>query len=241
MLARRESEKGLDGSGVLMMGVDILPSELPREASEHFGDALLPFVEALATPGAPLPPELAAATITRDGRLTPAYAYIEGMRHARERETDQGDVSTAGTIDDSAQAARPAGRGDAATAEAIRSHTARVRDGNGPAPPRAESAADIIKRARELVGRRYGSDGVLLQLWRTRLCGLDQEKLGRVTCVEAVAGLLLGKASVAASRRPDVRSGAHPSIPPVPSAPRQSTGARCMPNAELLFEQMCIG
>ena len=42
-----------------------------------------------------------------------------------------------------------AGRGDAATAEAIRSHMAQ-RDGKGPAHPRAESAADIMKRAIDL-------------------------------------------------------------------------------------------
>ena len=34
-------EDSLDGDGVVMMGVDILPSELPREASTHFGDLLV--------------------------------------------------------------------------------------------------------------------------------------------------------------------------------------------------------
>ena len=32
-----ESRVSLHGSGIMMMGVDILPSELPREVSTHFG------------------------------------------------------------------------------------------------------------------------------------------------------------------------------------------------------------
>ena len=87
---RCESAEGLDGAGVLMLGVDILPAELPREASHHFGDALLPFVDALASsPGAPLPPELAAATIAEGGALTAGYHFIAAMRAAREREISQ--------------------------------------------------------------------------------------------------------------------------------------------------------
>ena len=86
---RRESDNGLDGDGLLMLGVDILPAELPREASSHFGDALLPFVEPLSTPGAQLPIELKAATIAQEGALTEPYAYIAAMRQARERDATQ--------------------------------------------------------------------------------------------------------------------------------------------------------
>jgi len=92
--ARQESPSGLDGDGLMLLGVDILPSELPREASAHFGDALLPFVETLATGDATLPPELAAATIAQKGELTPTFAYISAMRDAFGRETSQeGDTS----------------------------------------------------------------------------------------------------------------------------------------------------
>ena len=74
-----------------MMGVDILPSELPREASQHFGAQLLPFVEALASSDGSLPfqdqvdkgglpIELAGACITSHGELTPSYSYIDKMR-----------------------------------------------------------------------------------------------------------------------------------------------------------------
>lgn len=83
--ARAERTDGLDGNGVLMMGVDILPSELPKEASQHFGDLLFPFVAPLTTRGAPLPAELAGATIVDAGRLQPAFQYIQAMREAYER------------------------------------------------------------------------------------------------------------------------------------------------------------
>ena len=83
--ARAERTDGLDGNGVLMMGVDILPSELPKEASQHFGDLLFPFVAPLTTRGAPLPAELAGATIVDAGRLQPAYQYIQAMREAYDR------------------------------------------------------------------------------------------------------------------------------------------------------------
>lgn len=50
----------MDGPGMVLVGVDILPSEFPREASTHFGEALLPFIRGLAwspTPdGTPLGP-----------------------------------------------------------------------------------------------------------------------------------------------------------------------------------------
>ena len=93
---RREAGVGLDGDGIFVMGVDILPAELPREASTHFGEALLPYIDELARPNdaavlstAGLPAELAAATITCNGELTPSYAYIQGMRSVVAREAAQ--------------------------------------------------------------------------------------------------------------------------------------------------------
>jgi alpha-aminoadipic semialdehyde synthase len=98
--AGREGPRGVDGPGVVMLGVDILPAELARESSAHFGDCLMPFLGALARchpvpdaamlPAAPavasaLPPELEAATITSGGQLTRRYEYIAGMRHLAQR------------------------------------------------------------------------------------------------------------------------------------------------------------
>lgn len=98
--AGREGPRGVDGPGVVMLGVDILPAELPRESSAHFGNCLMPFIGALArchhTPvaaalppavaaAAALPPELEAATITSGGQLTRRYEYIAGMRRLAQR------------------------------------------------------------------------------------------------------------------------------------------------------------
>jgi alpha-aminoadipic semialdehyde synthase len=74
---------GVEGSGPVILSVDILPTELPLEASSSFGAVLSPFVPALV--GADysadfddldLPPELKRAVITHHGELTPAYRYI---------------------------------------------------------------------------------------------------------------------------------------------------------------------
>lgn len=75
---------GWEGAGPVIMAVDTLPSELPRESSEYFGDQLMPFVPAMA--GADLskefsalelPPEIKRATIVHHGKLTPDFQYIE--------------------------------------------------------------------------------------------------------------------------------------------------------------------
>ena len=74
---------GVEGHGPVILAVDILPTELPREASEWFGEALYPFVPALlrADYSVPfedlaLPPELKRAVVAHRGHLTPDYGYI---------------------------------------------------------------------------------------------------------------------------------------------------------------------
>ncbi len=74
---------GVEGHGPVILAVDILPSELPREASEYFSEILEPFIPAIA--GADytvpfeelaLPSEIARAMILYHGKLTPDYRYI---------------------------------------------------------------------------------------------------------------------------------------------------------------------
>jgi alpha-aminoadipic semialdehyde synthase len=79
-----EVTDGYQGPGVVIMAVDILPSELPREASKDFSHVLKPFVPAIArcdytTPfeQCNLPPEIKRAVIAYRGQLTPDYAYIK--------------------------------------------------------------------------------------------------------------------------------------------------------------------
>jgi alanine dehydrogenase len=75
---------GFKGDGVLVMAVDILPSELPREASIAFGRALMPFIEAIAladydqdTDNLKLPDPVRRALILHKGKLTEPFRYIE--------------------------------------------------------------------------------------------------------------------------------------------------------------------
>lgn len=80
----RQPSMGFKGHGILVMAVDILPSELPREASIGFGDALFPYIEAIAKADyqvdfeqLQLPAAIKKAVILHKGRLTPKYEYIK--------------------------------------------------------------------------------------------------------------------------------------------------------------------
>ncbi|OWZ14658.1 Alpha-aminoadipic semialdehyde synthase [Phytophthora megakarya] len=87
--------RGLEGeNGIMMMGVDILPSELARESSQQFGDRLVSYVTALSSASSSnvplheqkdLPAELRGACIASNGVLAPKYEYIHRMRAERER------------------------------------------------------------------------------------------------------------------------------------------------------------
>lgn len=70
----------------LVLGVDILPSELPREASQHFGDCLLPFLRDLCEPEF-ASTALQRAVIAEKGALTESFSYIGKIRHERQRES----------------------------------------------------------------------------------------------------------------------------------------------------------
>jgi len=94
----------LNVENVCVLGVDILPSELPREASQHFGDVLMPFVDALAqnTETAKLPSELSRALIADQGRLRPDFEYIQKLRLESERaklsRTESGSIPTSRSV-----------------------------------------------------------------------------------------------------------------------------------------------
>lgn len=80
----REPVMGFDGDGVLVMAVDILPSELPREASQAFSDALIKFLPGLLEADfevpfdqLQIPDPLKKAMILYHGELTPDYKHLE--------------------------------------------------------------------------------------------------------------------------------------------------------------------
>lgn len=80
----REITMGHEGEGILMMTVDILPAELPRDSSNGFADVLVNFVKPIADADfnenfedLELPKAIKRALILHRGRLTPDFAYLE--------------------------------------------------------------------------------------------------------------------------------------------------------------------
>ncbi|HSW68183.1 MAG TPA: bifunctional lysine ketoglutarate reductase /saccharopine dehydrogenase family protein [Bacteroidales bacterium] len=75
---------GFEGDGILVMAVDILPSELPRDSATSFGEALMPYIKPIAVADfeqhfddVDLPRSIKKALILHKGELTPEYKYIE--------------------------------------------------------------------------------------------------------------------------------------------------------------------
>jgi len=75
---------GVEGSGPVIMSVEILPTELPRESSTYFSGVLKKYVPAIASADYEasfgdlnLPPEIKLAVIVHRGELTPDYRYIK--------------------------------------------------------------------------------------------------------------------------------------------------------------------
>jgi alanine dehydrogenase len=78
------AETGVAGTGPVIMAVDNLPCELPRESSTSFSETLLRFIPVLARTNfqsdfskLDLPRELKDAVIVYRGKLTPKYEYLQ--------------------------------------------------------------------------------------------------------------------------------------------------------------------
>jgi len=74
---------GYSGSGVVVMAVDNLPCEVPKESSKAFSDSLLHFIPLIVKADfsvdfdhLDLPPEIKKAVILHHGKFTPNYQYI---------------------------------------------------------------------------------------------------------------------------------------------------------------------
>ncbi|UCF69276.1 MAG: hypothetical protein JSV80_08370 [Acidobacteriota bacterium] len=78
-----ETRDGIAGNGPVVLAVDMLPCELPVDASRYFSRSLRPFVPGLAHAdlsgsfeNSNLPPELRRATIVFRGALTEPYTHL---------------------------------------------------------------------------------------------------------------------------------------------------------------------
>jgi len=79
----QEATNGVEGRGPVVLAVDNLPCELPRESSTAFGESLLPLVPAIAKADyrvefedLDLPRCVKDAVIVYQGKLTPKYEYL---------------------------------------------------------------------------------------------------------------------------------------------------------------------
>ncbi len=75
---------GWEGRGPVVLAVDNLPCEIPKDSTEHFSRAVRDFLPELATCDFARPfeklelsPPLRRALIVHQGRLTPGYEYLE--------------------------------------------------------------------------------------------------------------------------------------------------------------------
>ena len=74
---------GYAGNGIVVMAVDNLPCEVPKESSQAFSDSLLRFIAPIVKAdysvdfdGLDIPSEIKKAVILYHGKLTPNYTYI---------------------------------------------------------------------------------------------------------------------------------------------------------------------
>ncbi|XP_021922979.1 alpha-aminoadipic semialdehyde synthase, mitochondrial isoform X2 [Zootermopsis nevadensis] len=86
---RNKDTKSFKGPGVLVCSIDNMPTQLPRESTDFFGDLLYPFAFDILQSDATQPlenhnftPSVAGAIIASNGKLTPNFQYIQELRLA---------------------------------------------------------------------------------------------------------------------------------------------------------------
>ena len=86
----------LGPGAVTLSAIDILPTELPRDASEHFSERLLPYIRQLAgdSRDPTLEESLDRATIVRSGTLTQPHTWLQSKVEAYRASFGSRDLST---------------------------------------------------------------------------------------------------------------------------------------------------
>merc|ERR1719336_687629 len=89
---QNKDKKTFKGPGVLICSIDNMPTQLPREATDFFGDLLLPHVENIMKSSADrdfdeaeqkkMGSIVAGSVITTNGRLADKFKYIADLRRA---------------------------------------------------------------------------------------------------------------------------------------------------------------
>lgn len=89
---RNKDTKSFKGPGVLVCSIDNMPTQLPLEATDYFGDLLYPYAVDILNSDATKPledytflPEVEGAIIASNGKLTPNFEYINELREQNNR------------------------------------------------------------------------------------------------------------------------------------------------------------
>ncbi|XP_063928453.1 alpha-aminoadipic semialdehyde synthase, mitochondrial isoform X2 [Zophobas morio] len=84
---RNKDTKSFSGPGVLVCSIDNMPTQIPRESTDFFGDLLFPYAHDILQSNAQQPlenhkfcPPVHGAIIASNGKLTPNYEYIQDLR-----------------------------------------------------------------------------------------------------------------------------------------------------------------
>ncbi|XP_043271750.1 alpha-aminoadipic semialdehyde synthase, mitochondrial isoform X2 [Venturia canescens] len=89
---RNKDTKSFKGPGVLVCSIDNMPTQLPRESTDFFGDLLFPYALDIIHSDAKKPldehnfsPAVHGAIIVSNGELTPNFEYIRELRTLNSR------------------------------------------------------------------------------------------------------------------------------------------------------------
>lgn len=84
---RNKDTKSFKGPGVLVCSIDNMPTQLPKESTDFFGNLLYPYALDIIQSDAKAPleehnfsPAVHDAIIASNGRLTPNFEYIQELR-----------------------------------------------------------------------------------------------------------------------------------------------------------------
>ncbi|GAB6020684.1 hypothetical protein CHUAL_003353 [Chamberlinius hualienensis] len=84
---QHQNTESFAGPGVLVCSIDNMPTQLPLEATEYFGEQLLPHINDMIQSDATksleennFSPTVHGAIITSNGKLTPNFEYIQDLR-----------------------------------------------------------------------------------------------------------------------------------------------------------------
>ena len=95
---RNKDTKSFKGPGVLVCSIDNMPTQLPKESTDFYGNLLYPYVLDIIQSDAKIPleehnfsPAVQDAIIASNGRLTPNFEYIQEMRLLNQRSKHKAD------------------------------------------------------------------------------------------------------------------------------------------------------